>query len=956
VINAGRASEGTAMNGAWVLCAVVPLGLSTITCAAPMDDNPSGYEQVTASATCTAADPDAVLYEIKKIADIAKDLPAYYGAFAKVFTGILSFADAVGWIHQTSEAEKVAADLDCVGLKLSWQMALIDRDHDLGDMGGTLDTISTFNASNMPYTFSSPGYQDSVNAVEHAEQRSAFLRYASVGSNDSATDGDWKWIIPGRPVPDPQDLGLAFDWRVGVPVLMKLIALRTVVIDTVDPNFATDHWFDQEFTDQYNALNGAYTKMVDGVRCGMRELKVNNSQGYYIGPPQPPTYSCYFACADIYTGTSATYSFQNSSGPCSQYTATPSGQAKLPSLRAQVVQKMPFFEMKAVIDSLQTFLHPGPDLGQTYHQMDLETATNSCLTVDGPNAPGTPVRLRRCNGGIAQTWQLDRVNGQIVNQSLGSCLTAVSGSPFSVVSAPCTQPVVDATTPLPAMSDATQQWTYDPLTRVIQSGLDPTFTLSAANLSAEVDVVVSPIASLAHQWHADQPYNPVTPAPPTYCGALLPGEGIANNGSQPALNSCNNAFELATQPWGAVDLIQVFDGWTWGQWSTGGYDGMAGETAIMQGDGNFVVYNPRGGVVWSTYTQGQPGSYLALQSDGNLVVYNASGWPIWSVNSPFTPPWGCGTLTIGQGLSQGTTMSSCDGRYTLSMGADGNLVLFKSGAGPVWASGTSAPGNLSMAILQTDGNFVINNRATNPPTALWSTHSQAIDVQPGGAYVKIEDDGYLVVYSANNTALWKSGTPPATSSVPYTTITLGTSLDWAAGQFGARCTNGGRLIGLAARAGGEDEALCILDPAYEFSPWQVVVPRAPPVVPTHIQYNGWDQRLASRSVAGASDWDVGFAKQECGLGQFVSGLVKSRSTGNPFYGMECETVKPLWSLSNTCNVRALGTQDDRTSSIEGDWDVGAIKAECGADQYVAGVSVDGSTGHVHRLLCCNDAQ
>jgi len=53
--------------------------------------------------------------------------------------------------------------------------------------------------------------------------------------------------------------------------------------------------------------------------------------------------------------------------------------------------------------------------------------------------------------------------------------------------------------------------------------------------------------------------------------------------------------------------------------------------AIMQTDGNFVLYWPNGTPYWATNTWGNPGSYLTVQDDGNVVVYR--NWqnlnPLW---------------------------------------------------------------------------------------------------------------------------------------------------------------------------------------------------------------------------------------------------------------------------------------------------------------------------------------
>jgi hypothetical protein len=51
-------------------------------------------------------------------------------------------------------------------------------------------------------------------------------------------------------------------------------------------------------------------------------------------------------------------------------------------------------------------------------------------------------------------------------------------------------------------------------------------------------------------------------------------------------------------------------------------------TAVMQTDGNLVVYGPSG-AIWSTGTSGSGGSVLSLQDDHNLVVWG-NATPLWS--------------------------------------------------------------------------------------------------------------------------------------------------------------------------------------------------------------------------------------------------------------------------------------------------------------------------------------
>jgi len=84
--------------------------------------------------------------------------------------------------------------------------------------------------------------------------------------------------------------------------------------------------------------------------------------------------------------------------------------------------------------------------------------------------------------------------------------------------------------------------------------------------------------------------------------------------------------------------------------------------AVLQSDGNFVVYG--GSALWAASTFGS-GFHLILQNDHNLVVYEGS-----------SPKWN--TETYGKG----------SGNVRLVMQSDGNLVLYDGTGAPLWNSGT----------------------------------------------------------------------------------------------------------------------------------------------------------------------------------------------------------------------------------------------------------------------------
>lgn len=105
-------------------------------------------------------------------------------------------------------------------------------------------------------------------------------------------------------------------------------------------------------------------------------------------------------------------------------------------------------------------------------------------------------------------------------------------------------------------------------------------------------------------------------------------------------------------------------------------------------------------------------------------------------------------------------------KYFLVHQWDGNIVLYGSGRRALWASKTmGGEKRARRLLLQGDGNFVLywtdTNIGTYSPTSLegfharWSTNTHG---NPG-AFLALQDDGNLVIYTADNTrALWASGT------------------------------------------------------------------------------------------------------------------------------------------------------------------------------------------------------
>ena len=105
------------------------------------------------------------------------------------------------------------------------------------------------------------------------------------------------------------------------------------------------------------------------------------------------------------------------------------------------------------------------------------------------------------------------------------------------------------------------------------------------------------------------------------------------------------------------------------------------------------------------------------------------------------------TLTGGQKLVKGESLTSSNGAYTLTLQDDGNLVLASRGHA-IWASGTDGK-DVVRAEVQSDGNFVLYS-ADKP---VWHTDTKG----KKNVRLVLQDDRNLVLYSADGSA-WSTKT------------------------------------------------------------------------------------------------------------------------------------------------------------------------------------------------------
>ncbi|MCX4745456.1 DUF6531 domain-containing protein [Kitasatospora sp. NBC_01287] len=158
-----------------------------------------------------------------------------------------------------------------------------------------------------------------------------------------------------------------------------------------------------------------------------------------------------------------------------------------------------------------------------------------------------------------------------------------------------------------------------------------------------------------------------------------------------------------------------------------------------------------------TYDAADELTQAATGSTTTSYAYDADG----DATSAKTPA-ASATITAGNGLASGASISSSSARLTMQ--SDGNLVLSSIASGQVlWSSQTGGhPG--ATATMQTDGNFVVYDTAKN---ALWNSKTW-----PGnGAVAVVQADSTFNVYDRYIGLQWTSNTPDpiaAAGGVSYT--------------------------------------------------------------------------------------------------------------------------------------------------------------------------------------------
>ena len=164
---------------------------------------------------------------------------------------------------------------------------------------------------------------------------------------------------------------------------------------------------------------------------------------------------------------------------------------------------------------------------------------------------------------------------------------------------------------------------------------------------------------------------------PIFNNAVLYGGVVMNSGNY--LKSSNGNYTAVMQGDGNFVIYNPSGAAVWALQTVKVNNYIAGSSAVMQNDGNFVIYSPSGNALWATGTM-IPGSIAVMQNDGNFVIYSPSGLSLWSTQTgvqPYitSPPSEVYQLSVGAGWPYTNTYANQAAGLTAANNLNLNAVV-----------------------------------------------------------------------------------------------------------------------------------------------------------------------------------------------------------------------------------------------------------------------------------------
>lgn len=171
----------------------------------------------------------------------------------------------------------------------------------------------------------------------------------------------------------------------------------------------------------------------------------------------------------------------------------------------------------------------------------------------------------------------------------------------------------------------------------------------------------------------------------------------------------------------------------------------------FQGNNSLVVVKlaPDGACVHSVVSGATPNHNQLARDITDSAEFKAFTCPA-ATPEPL-PSSQCGTLKANEGLMPDQALKSCSGSHSLVMQSDGNLVVYNNRTGKATWSSRTVGAEAQAAIMRPNGQLGVFETEL---LAKFSTPTAGND----GAFLAMQDDGNLVIYTSNGGAVWATNT------------------------------------------------------------------------------------------------------------------------------------------------------------------------------------------------------
>jgi len=171
-----------------------------------------------------------------------------------------------------------------------------------------------------------------------------------------------------------------------------------------------------------------------------------------------------------------------------------------------------------------------------------------------------------------------------------------------------------------------------------------------------------------------------------------------------------------------------------------------GASIAMQYDGNLVIYSPAHVALWASNTAGNPGAFLVVTTYGNVAVDTPGGRVLWNTGTTSAPD--CSDILPANTIVGNVIVTSQNGEYHFRQAQGSGLEVYNNSGGIIWSAACTPDSFIQLLQGHLYVSYLYGTQVYHSCTFGTGT--------VGGFYLKMQNDGNLVLYTDFRTVLWSA--------------------------------------------------------------------------------------------------------------------------------------------------------------------------------------------------------